>query len=87
MHPIFTTNFGVAFQTVLYKYYKSFLPLIMLPVKHKSDHEQAGQAAKRGLAVVEDMFFQEFKQFEAELEAEGLPIDSSPLEVIKALVA
>ena len=59
----------------------------MLPTKCKSDHECAGQAAKRGLAAVEDMFFQESKQCEAELEAEGLPIDSSPLEVAMALVA
>ena len=59
----------------------------MLPTKCKSDHELADQAAKRGLAAVEDMFFCKSKQFEAELEAEGLPIDSSPLEVAMALVA
>ena len=59
----------------------------MLPTKCKSDHEHAGQAAKRGLAAVEDMFFCKSKQFEAELEAEGLPIDSSPLEAAMALVA
>ena len=58
----------------------------MLPVKHKStEQEQAGQAAKRGLAVVEDMFACESRQFKAELEAEGLPIDSSPLEAAMAL--
>ena len=59
----------------------------MLPAKHKSDHEWAGQAAKRGLVAVEDMFFRESKQFEAELEVEGLPIDSSPLEAAMVLVA
>ena len=60
----------------------------MLPAKCKSaDHERAVQAAKRGLAVVEDMFSWESGQFEAELEAEGLPIDSSPLEAAMALSA
>ena len=59
----------------------------MLPVKHKSEHEWAGQAAKRGLTAVEDMFAQESGQFEAELKAEGLPIDSSPLEAAMALAA
>ena len=34
-----------------------------------------------------NMFAQESKQFEAELEAEGLPIDSSPLEAAMALAA
>ena len=55
--------------------------------KCKSDHECADQAAKRDLVAVEDMFLQESKQFEAELEAEGLPIDSSPLEAAMALAA
>ena len=60
----------------------------MLPAKHKStEQERAGQAAKRGLAVIEDMFTHESRQFEAELEAEGLPIDSLPLEAAMALVA
>ena len=59
----------------------------MLLAKHKSEHEWAGQAAKRGLVAVEDMFVQESKQFEAELQAEGLPIDSSPLEAAMALAA
>ena len=60
----------------------------MLPAKCKSsDHEQAGQASKRGLAAVEDMFLWESRQFEAELEAEGLPIDASPLEAAMALAA
>ena len=44
----------------------------MLPAKRKStEQEQAGQAAKRGLAAVEDMFAHESRQFKAELEAEG----------------
>ena len=61
-------------------------PLIMLPTKHKSsDQERAGQAAKWGLAAVEDMFNQETLQFEAELEAKGLPINVSPLEAAMAL--
>ena len=59
----------------------------MLPTKHKSDHEHADQAAKRGLAAVEDMFARETKQFGAELEAEGLPTGLSPLEVAMALAA
>ena len=59
----------------------------MLPAKHKSEHEWAGQAAKRGLAAVEDMFVQESKQLEAELQAQGLSIDSSPLEAAMALAA
>ena len=59
----------------------------MLLAKHKSEHEWAGQSAERGLAVVEDMFIQESRQFEAELEAEGLPIDSLPLEAAMALAA
>ena len=58
----------------------------MLLAKCKStEHEWAGQAAKRGLAAVKDMFTQESRQFEAELEVEGLPIDSSPLEATMAL--
>ena len=58
----------------------------MLPTKCKSsDQEQAGQAAKWGLAAVEDMFNQETLQFEAELEAKGLPITISPLEAAMAL--
>ena len=57
-------------------------------MKHKaSDQERAGQAAKRGLAAVEDMFMHESLQFEAELEAEGLPIDASPLEAAMTLAA
>ena len=61
-------------------------PLVMLPTKCKaSDQEQAGQAAKRGLAAVEDMFKSETLQFEAELEAKGLPINLSPLEAAMAL--
>ena len=37
--------------------------------------------------MVEEMFAQETKHFEAELEAEGLPTDFSPLEAAMALVA
>ena len=87
MHPNFTSNFNAGFSKSLYKCYKSFLLSIMLPTKCKSDHECADQAAKRGLAAVEDMFLQESQQFEAELEAEGLPIDASPLEVAMTLAA
>ena len=36
---------------------------------------------------MEDMFAQETKQFEAELETEGLPTDLSPLEAAMALAA
>ena len=58
----------------------------MITMKRKaSDQERAGQAAKRGLAAVEDMFKHETLQFEVELEAEGLPIDASPLEAAMAL--
>ena len=60
----------------------------MLLAKHKStEQEWAGQAAKRGLAAVEDMSAHESRQFKAELEAEGLPIDSLPLEAAMALAA
>ena len=60
----------------------------MLLAKCKStENEWAGQAPKRGLAVVKDIFTQESRQFEAELEAEGLPIDSLPLEAAMALAA
>ena len=59
----------------------------MLPTKWKSDQEHADQAAKRGLSAVEDMFARETNQFEAELKAEGLPTDLSPLEAAMALVA
>ena len=63
-----------------------FLQIIMLPTKHKhSDEERAGQTAKRGLEVVEDMFMQETFQYEAELKAEGLPSNLSPLEAAMAL--
>ena len=43
--------------------------------------------AKWGLAAVEDMFQHETLQFEAKLEAEGLPINASPLEAAMALAA
>ena len=59
----------------------------MLPTKHKSDQDHTDQAAKRGLSPVEDMFTHETLQFEAELEAEGLPPHLSPLEAAMALVA
>ena len=36
---------------------------------------------------MEDMFAQETNQFEAELKAEGLPTNLSPLEAAMALVA
>ena len=62
--------------------------LIMLPAKQKaSDQERAGQAAKWGLAAVEDMFKWETHQYEAEMEAEGLPANLSPLEAAMALAA
>ena len=59
----------------------------MLPIKQKSDQEHADQAAKRGLSVVGEMFAHETLQGEAELKAEGLPTDLSPLKVAMALVA
>ena len=60
----------------------------MLPTKQKaSDQEWAGQAAKWGLAAVEDMFQWETCQYEAEMEAEGLPATLSPLEAAIALAA
>ena len=59
----------------------------MLPTKCKSDQDHADQAAKRDLSAVEDMFAHETQQFEAELEAEGLPPHLSPLEAAMALVA
>ena len=58
----------------------------MLPTKHKySNKEWASQAAKWGLEAVEDMFMWETFQYEAELKAEGLPINLSPLEAAMAL--
>ena len=86
--------FGQGFEHILF--FAAFLnladkiffhhPLIMISMKHKaSDQEQAGQAAKRGLAAVEDMFKHETLQFKVELEAEGLPINVSPLEAAVAL--
>ena len=86
MHPIFTPNFGMGFSKVFISATRVLLP-IMLPTKHKSDQEHTDQAAKRGLSAVEDMFAHETQQFEAELEAEGLPADLSPLEVAMALAA
>ena len=63
-----------------------YLEIAMLLTKHKySDKDQAGQAAKLGLEAVEDMFMQETFQCEAELKAEGLPINLSPLEATMAL--
>ena len=84
MHPIFTSNFGAAFQKFSSVLPECLLPT-MLPTKHKSDQEHADQAAKRGLSAVEEMFAHETQQFEAELEAEGLPAHFSPLEVDMAL--
>ena len=59
----------------------------MFPTKWKADQSRAGQAAKRGLSTVEDLFMQETVQYEAELEAEGLPPHLSPLEAAMALSA
>ena len=60
----------------------------MLPAKCKASYqERAGQAAKQGLAAVEDMFKQEMHQYEAEMEAEGLLANLSPLEAAMALAA
>ena len=59
----------------------------MLPTKCKADQSRMDQAAKRGLSAVEDMFTQETLQYEAELEAEGLPPHLSHLEAAMALVA
>ena len=59
----------------------------MFRTKCKADQSHADQAAKRGLSVVKDMFARETSQFEAELKAEGLPPDFSPLEAAMALVA
>ena len=85
-HPIFTSNFGTGFSKVFFSATRVFTAT-MLPTKCKSDQEHADQAAKRGLSAVEDMFAQETRQFEAGLEAEGLPTDLSPLEAAMALVA
>ena len=58
----------------------------MLPTQHKySDKERAGKAAEQGLQAVEDMFMCETFQYEAELKAEGLPTNLSPLEATMAL--
>ena len=63
-----------------------YLKIAMLPTKCKySDKERAGQAAKHGLEAVEDMFMRETFQYEAELKAEGLLINLSPLEAAMAL--
>ena len=60
----------------------------MLPMKCKaSDQEQAGQATKRGLAAVGDMFKCETCQYEAEMEAEGLLVNLSPPKAAMALAA
>ena len=57
----------------------------MLPTKCKySDKEQASKAAKWGLEV-DDMSMHETFQYEAELKAEGLPTNLSPLEATMAL--
>ena len=58
----------------------------MLPTKHKfSDKDRASKTAKWGLEAVEDMFMYETFQYEAELKAEGLPTNLSPLEAAMAL--
>ena len=60
----------------------------MIPMKCKaSDQDQAGQAAKRRLAAVEDMFKHETCQYEAEMESEGLLANLSPLKAAMALAA
>ena len=59
----------------------------MFPTKWKAEQSRAGQAAKRGLSAVEDLFMQEMVQYEAELKAEGLPPHLSPLEAVMALLA
>ena len=59
----------------------------MFPTKRKADQSWAGQAAKRGLSAVEDLFMRETAQFEAELKAEGLPFHLLPLEAAMDLSA
>ena len=61
--------------------------VIMFPTKHKANQSWADWAAKRGLSAVEDLFMRETAQYEAELEAEGLPPHLSPLEAAMALSA
>ena len=63
-----------------------YFAIAMLPTKCKfSDKDQASMAAKWGLEAVEDMFMRETFQYEAELKAEGLPTNLSPLEAAMAL--
>ena len=87
MHPIFTPNFDVGFLKVIPDPVYQELVINMFPTKHKADQSWADQAAKRGLSAAEDLFVRETSQFKAELEAEGLPPDLSPLEAAMALSA
>ena len=58
----------------------------MLPTTCRfSDKDRASKAAKWGLEAVEDMFRHEKFQYEAELKAEGLPTNLSPLQAAMAL--
>ena len=59
----------------------------MFPTKCTADQSHTDQAAKRGLSAVEDLFARETLQFEAELEAEGLPPHLLLLEAAMALAA
>ena len=86
MHPNSTSNFNVGFLKVIFNSVQQDL-VIMFPTKHKANQSQADQAAKRGLSAKEDLFMRETAQFEAELEAEGLPPHLFPLEATLALSA
>ena len=86
MCPSFTPTFDKGFLKVFGSVYQVLITN-MLPTKCKADQSCMDQATKRGLSAVEDMFTRETLQFEAELKAEGLPPQLSPLEVAMALAA
>ena len=87
MHPSFTPNFWCGlFKSFSISVTKCLLP-ICFQLSANLTRTMLTRQLNRGLSAVEDMFMHETLQFEAELEAEGLPPHLSPLEAAMALVA
>ena len=86
MRPIFTTNFGMGFSNLYDKSFSSNSSCYWPSISPQSRNGQARQP-REVWQQLRTCLLDESKQFEAELEAEGLPIDSLPLEAAMTLAA